>query len=358
MLRWLVPVLAVLVVLGGGWTFSLLTASAQEGLKPRTARQLLVDVHSARVDGLSGTVVEKAALGLPALPGGSGSSDLSSLVAGNHTLKVWLSAPDKARVALLGTLGESDVIANGSNLWTWSSHTKTATHSTVKPPGGGQAGALPQASGVPATPEQAAQQVLKAIEPSTKVTTSGTASVAGRPAYELVLSPRDSGSLVGQVRLAIDGATHIPLQVQVFARGASTPAFQVGYTQFDPTRPDPARFDFTPPPGAKVQQQGRIAPRSQDQGSPTPQGRDHTAKVVGHGWTSVVVSQASGAPSTGGQMPRQLTQVLASLPRVSGAWGSGHLLRGTLFSAVLTDDGRVAVGAVAPERLYSALAAR
>ena len=48
--------------------------------------------------------------------------------------------------------------------------------------------------------------------------------------------------------------------------------------------------------------------------------------------------------------------MLKVLPTVSGAWGSGHLLRGTLFSALLTDDGRVAVGAVAPEALYAALA--
>jgi hypothetical protein len=48
--------------------------------------------------------------------------------------------------------------------------------------------------------------------------------------------------------------------------------------------------------------------------------------------------------------------VLKSLPAVSGAWGSGHLLRGPLFSAVLTDDGRLAVGAVAPQMLYDALA--
>ena len=47
--------------------------------------------------------------------------------------------------------------------------------------------------------------------------------------------------------------------------------------------------------------------------------------------------------------------MLRVLPRVSGTWGSGHLLKGTLFSALLTDDGRVVVGAVAPEALYAAL---
>jgi len=42
---------------------------------------------------------------------------------------------------------------------------------------------------------------------------------------------------------------------------------------------------------------------------------------------------------------------------VSGTWGTGHLLEGTVFSAVLTDDGRLAIGAVAPSALYDALSA-
>ena len=46
-------------------------------------------------------------------------------------------------------------------------------------------------------------------------------------------------------------------------------------------------------------------------------------------------------------MPASSATVLEALPKVSGDWGSGHVLRGTLFSALLTDDGRVVVGAVA-----------
>jgi len=55
---------------------------------------------------------------------------------------------------------------------------------------------------------------------------------------------------------------------------------------------------------------------------------------------------------------RQLATLLKALPATSGSWGSGHVLEGTLFSAVVSDDGRVAIGAVAPESLYAALAAK
>ena len=54
--------------------------------------------------------------------------------------------------------------------------------------------------------------------------------------------------------------------------------------------------------------------------------------------------------------PQSSTAFLAQLTPVDGAWGSGRLLAGTAFSVVLTDDGRIAVGAVEPEKLYEALA--
>src|SRR4051812_45106820 len=118
-LRWLVPLLAVVVVTTAGSVIAAVTASARDSLPPRNAAQLLVDVQKARLDnGLSGTVVQSASLGLPSLPGPAGdqSSSFSSLVSGSHTLRVWYAGPQQARVALLGQLGESDIIRNGSDV--------------------------------------------------------------------------------------------------------------------------------------------------------------------------------------------------------------------------------------------------
>jgi hypothetical protein len=84
-------------------------------------------------------------------------------------------------------------------------------------------------------------------------------------------------------------------------------------------------------------------------------GRPH---VVGRSWTSVLVTRVPPGAVHGVNDESTLGRVLRSLPRASGSWGSGRVLRGTLFSAVLTDDGRLAVGAVRPDRLYAALAQR
>ena len=78
--------------------------------------------------------------------------------------------------------------------------------------------------------------------------------------------------------------------------------------------------------------------------------------MVGTGWTSVLVGPAPTAARPVLTPRTSWTGMLQSLPRVSGAWGSGRLLSGKLFSVLLTDDGRVLVGAVTPERLYQAAA--
>ena len=363
-LRWLVPATVAVALAGGGSAIGLLSASAGNQLAPRTASQLLVDVQEARVTGLSGTVVQDADLGLPSLPGvgGSGSSDLTSLVSGSHTLRVWSAGADKTRVALLGSLGESDVIRNGRDVWTWSSKDKTATHLTLpaRTAGSDESDRTPADPSM--TPQQAADAALKAISPTTKVSTDGTAEVAGRPAYELVLQPREASSLVESVRIAVDGKTHVPLRVQAFARGADKPAFQVGFTSFDPTAPAASVFAFNPPPGTKVTN-STLGDHTDEAAAEKKAAEKKAAEkgaapeVVGKGWSSVLVADlpASATSATSGK-GSSLTGVLQSLPKVTGSWGSGHVLRGTLFSAVLTDDGRVAVGAVAPEALYAVLA--
>lgn len=380
-LRWLAPFAVVAVLLGGTAAVrGISTAAARStDLPARTAAQLLADVSQARVDGMSGTIVQTADLGIPALPttglGGSTSSELSSMISGTHTLRVWYAGESMIRLSLLGTLGESDIIRNGSDIWTWSSSANTATHRVLP---AGAKGAAPRATDLPATPQQLAEQAVKAIEPSTTVTVSSNAVVAGRPAYELVLTPKDSRSLVAGVRIAVDGTQHIPTRVQVMATGKADPAFEVAFTAIDFGQPDAAQFRFNPPPGVKVTESGSlglgglpittgIQGLSMDKTphASTGMGAGLGTKVVGSGWTSVVVTRLPlmalmggyGNSSTG-NTGATLAKVVGALPTISGSWGSGRVLAGTLFSVILADDGRIAVGAVAPDLLGTALAGK
>lgn len=342
-LRWLVPLAIVAVVLTAGIAGRALVAEADPALPPRSAEQLLVDLQTSAVAGFSGTVVQRADLGLPEFPvavGGQGSSEFSALISGTHTLRVWYAGQDRQRVALLGTLGESDVVRNGTDVWTWSSQTNEATHLRLSASSDPDE---PVPTDVPMTPQEAADEALAAIEPTTEVSTDGTATVANRPAYELVLAPKDDASLIGQVRIAIDAEEKVPLRVRVLAAGASNPAIEIGFSQISFETPGDEQFEFQPPPQATVTE------ITEEDAPSEPVVRDEPV-VVGTGWTAVVVATAPSSPAE--EAHSELEAILGALPRVSGPWGSGHLLSSDLFSVLLTDDGRLLVGAVSPEQLY------
>ncbi len=358
-LRWLLPAVAVLAVTAGAAVVKQVGAAADPRLPARTAAQLLTDLQTARLDGLSGTVTQRAELGLPALPGlgGQGSSDLASLISGTHTLRVWYSGPSSVRVALLGTLGESDIITNGREMWIWSSRDNSAVHRILPEHGPAAPPLNPQA--LPKTPQEAAEMVLAAIDPSTVVTTAGSARVAGRSAYELVLAPRDRDSLVSQVKVAIDATEHVPLRVQVFSAKAAEAAIEVAFTQISFARPGAEHFQFNPPPGAKIKEQS-----AEDVKPPADAAKDAAKTdgeprfaVIGKGWTTVLATRvpAAEAPADAGA-GAGVMGMLQRLPAVSGSWGSGRVLGSNLFSVLVTDDGRILVGAVTPQRLMQAAA--
>src|SRR6478609_6646488 len=208
--RWGVPIATVALVAGAIGAGPVIAAVQGDPVLPeRTAAQLLADAVRATESGMkpmSGTVMQTASLGLPGLPevAGMGGTSPAALLAGSHELKVWYGGEDRFRFALPGRMSETDLIVNGDQTWLWESGTNKATR--IK--GAGQAGpdhdrALPMAT----TPQQVADEALKRAEAGTAVSVSNTEKVAGRSAYQLVLTPRDASSLVKEVKLALDGET-------------------------------------------------------------------------------------------------------------------------------------------------------
>jgi outer membrane lipoprotein-sorting protein len=358
--RWAIPA-GALVVIGGLMAGSLITAAqAAPGLPSRTAAQLLAEVADSTTPPLTGTVVETASFGLPALPATGNPTSLSSLLTGSHTVRVWYASPQHFRLAAPESLSESDVIRDGRTAWLWQSTLNKVTRFTLPVPAHAakDAGAVPQQ---PLTPQQAASQVLAAVGPTTTVRVDSNVTVAGQAAYALVLAPKDARSLVGQVQIDVDGSNGVPLRLQVFARGASSPAFQVGYTDIHFVRPAPADLTFSPPPGATVTQVNLS-------GGKPGGASDHARPDVtttGSGWLTVLELPSAdltpNAPGAGAKSPDESAAVLRDLllaaKPVQGTWGSGRLLQTSLVSVLMTDQGTTFAGAVQPSVLYAAAAA-
>jgi outer membrane lipoprotein-sorting protein len=371
--RWAVPGTAVAVTAAAVAALQIPAAQASPSLPARTPAQLLASISSdAKVPPMTGTVVETASLGLPQLPQTGNPSSLASLLTGSHTVKVYYQDENHFRLAIPQPESETDVIADGSRLWLWQSSSDSVTEFVPPADQGKVKHSVPKLPQAPLTPQQAANQVLAAVGKTTLVSVQANVMVAGEPSYQLVLAPKDQRSLVGRVVIAVDGKYGVPLRVQLYAKGASSPAFQVGYTALQWVAPAPANFSFTPPKGASVD----VVHPSQEKAKPAGSQPAPGFGTYGKSWLTVAAlpekdlmqgfgtSSASSASQpdiasasnkgVGISSQELLNALLGSAKPVSGAWGSGTLVTTSLVSILMT-GGEVYIGAVAPSVLYAAV---
>ncbi len=365
------PVIAVAVTGGVIAGTQIPAAQASPVLPVRTPGQLLADINQdQKLPPLTGTVVETTSLGLPQLPQAGNPTSLSSLLTGSHTIKVYYLNAQHFRLSVQQPMSETDVIRSANTLWLWESTSNSVTKFTA--PAASQKHAQKLPAGPVLTPSQAANEILQAVGKTTLVSVQDNVSVANEPAYQLVLKPKDHRSLIGRVVIAVDAKYGMPLRVQVFAKGDSGPAFQVGYTQLSMnTAPAAANLNFTPPPGASVDKVN-MADKA---GSSTQKQNTSGFGTYGKDWLTVVsmpqqdllsslgtgaaASNTPAAPSAGpgglgGDSQKVIGALLGAAKPVSGSWGHGTLLQTSLVSVLMT-NGMVYIGAVEPDVLYAAV---
>ncbi|MFF4506337.1 outer membrane lipoprotein carrier protein LolA [Streptomyces sp. NPDC001401] len=380
--RYVVPVAVVGVAAA---TIGLVPALADSGdpdLPKISAQQLIDKIAKSDVQQMSGTVKITTDLGLPNLGGlessltsgaaksGDGSSadptsKLTELATGTHTLRVAADGQDRQKLSLLENAAEYSIIHNGKNVWGYDSQSNEVYHSTA--PDGA---AKQQKEDVPATPKDLTKDALKSVDDTTSVTVEGTAQVAGRDAYRLVIKPKQSGSTVGQITVAVDSKTGLPLKFTLTPASGGAAVIDAGFTQISFAKPSASTFDFTPPKGAKVTEdsQAEHGLKGSDKGEKFGKsgkggksGEDlgkglDGLNVIGKGWNSIATfdTGGQGVPS-GSEAGGNFGGFLDSLgDKVSGKFGSGTVFKTRLINALITDHGKVYVGAVTKDALVKA----
>ncbi|MFD7705060.1 outer membrane lipoprotein carrier protein LolA [Streptomyces caelestis] len=375
--RYAVPVTVMGVAAA---TIGLVPALADSGdpdLPEITAAQLVERIAQSDVEQLSGTVKITTDLGLPDLGGlesglasgatgrgedGGSSADpsakLTELASGTHTLRIAADGPDRQKVSLLENAAEYSLIHNGKDVWGYDSASNEVYHGTVDESG------EDREQQPPATPKDFAEEVLKSVDDTTSVTVDGTAQVAGRDAYKLVVEPRRSGSTVGAISIAVDHETGMPLKFTLTPSSGGAAVVDVGFTEVSFDRPAASTFEFTPPKGAEVTEDGGPGKGGEHSGKPekAPKSEEDLAKgldglkMLGEGWNTVAAFDTGdgGGLPTGG-VGGDLGGFLGSLgDEVEGEFGTGTVFGTRLVNALVTEDGKVYVGAVTKDALVKA----
>lgn len=402
---WAVPAGVATAVAAAFATPPLLASAGDDALPDLTPEQLAERVATAEPAPLSGTVVHTARLGLPELPLTEATgADPVALLGGSSTLRVWTDGAERSRVSLLGAASEYSVVTDGPQTWTYSSTTDEVVHYTLDAAGRARyeeaaadlrAGLVPDVVGALPTPEEAARTALAQVEAYSTVSLDAQTSVAGRAAYQLVVTPRDAETLVGRVVVAVDAETSTPLRVQVWSvQDARVPALEIGFTDVTFGQPDDGVLTFSVPAGATVREVVVPMMEPQDPGAleellaaepPAPGEPVDPALLpegvmtTGTGWETVtevsgvdVAAVLAGDPAALSALPeserligsdRAQDLISEFLPDEEQASAfeldttalydalttevpQGRLLSSALLSVLVTEDGRVLYGAV------------
>ncbi|MFF5975668.1 outer membrane lipoprotein carrier protein LolA [Streptomyces sp. NPDC012769] len=369
--RYVVPVAVAGVAAATIGLVPALAAAGDPDLPEITAQQLIEKIAASDTQTLSGTFKISTDLGLPSFAGlipsdsSSASADpsarLTELASGTHTLRVAADGPDRQKLTVLDGSDEYSLIHNGADVWAYDSKSNEVFHEKADGPAG------PPEKELPGTPKELADEVLKAAGDTTSITVGGTAKVAGRDAYQLVIKPKQSGSTVESVKIAVDAATGTPLKFTLDSTSGGKPVVDAGFTKVDFGRPAASTFDFKAPKGAKVTE--GAAEKEAGKHDELPEGLEgleglfggkdgkggEGLNVIGEGWTAVAkLDTGAPAPKTD-EAPKEVQGFLDSFgDKVSGKFGTGTVFKTKLVNALMTDDGKVYVGAVTPDALVKA----
>ncbi|MEU6881921.1 DUF2092 domain-containing protein [Streptomyces sp. NPDC046712] len=368
--RYIVPVAVAGVAAATIGLVPALAASGDPDLPEITAQQLIEKIAASETQTLTGTFKVSTDLGLPSLAGlaggigggsgGSASADpqqkLTELVSGTHTLRVAADGPDRQKLTIVDGSDEYSLIHNGDDVWAYDSKSNEAFHE--KTDGAGKA---PEKE-LPATPKELADEILKAADGTTSITVGGTAKVAGRDAYQLVIKPKQSGSTVESVKVAVDAQNGTPLKFTLTSVEGGKPVVDAGFTKVDFGKPAASTFDFKAPKGAKVTEGGPEHEKAPEDFAKEFGGladltgaKGEGVNVIGEGWTAIAKLDTGAAAPKTDEAPKEVQGFLDALgDKVTGKFGSGTVFKTKLVNALMTDDGKVYVGAVTKDALVDA----
>jgi outer membrane lipoprotein-sorting protein len=245
----LVVLAAVVLVVG----VAVAGAGQSDPLPAVTAPELLAQMAQAEdVTAVSGEIAwHNGLFGDLAQAGGMAHLPAQSPLTSSGSGRIWV-AEAGARVESQGGGGDQVVVVNKTDRKAWMYDYAAGTVKEVTVTGSAPVEtASPAPDSMMLTPA-AITLYLQRLSTFATVEVAGQTKVAGRDTYQLRFTPAAQDTALGYVQAAVDGQTMLPLQLEVYAKGGTTPVIKFGFTSVSYDQIDASTFTFTPPEGAKV----------------------------------------------------------------------------------------------------------
>ena len=381
--RWLPAIVTPAII--AGVTALPLQASAVD-LPDLSADELMVMMQAAEPAEFSGIVVKRSNLGLPTLELSSmlseaevermrektpeefaefvpevieteGLAEAMELIAGEHRVRVFVGETGM-RAQILDRMSQRDLIVSGNTVWSYDSREQTATFAELDKQklAEGEAQAMAELNayaaqiGLDLTDPQAVSDYVMSLAGEDSVITVGTDHwMAGRTAYQLIVTPKSDVSMVASVVVSLDSETGMPLALSVNSVAQAEPAMEIAFESISFADQDEALFSFTPPAGTEVTNLNELESNKPDLEmwmdmdemealeKPEPE-------VLGEGWASVVMMSSAGDKDmfAEGLFAELMTEV-----------AGGKVFTTPLVNVLVTDSGDIYAGAVTVDYLLS-----
>jgi hypothetical protein len=166
-------------------------------------------------------------LNLPNLPD---LGNVTSLLDGSTDQYAWYRSPSQWRADVLSTAGEDDTYQTSQGTFTWSYAGNLLTQIL-----GTQPVRLPRAADL--LPPALGRRLLGLSGRADKFSRLGSQRVAGLDAAGLRIVPGGRATTIGAVDIWSDPATGLPVEVELFARGASAPLLVTRFLDLSLAKP-------------------------------------------------------------------------------------------------------------------------
>jgi outer membrane lipoprotein-sorting protein len=304
--RQLLALCIAVVALGVG---SAAIAIAASGGPTPPPKDLPVAIHDAvtapQVDGVTARIDFTNRLvtgtdvrgGSPLLSGASG--------------RLWASSDGHLRLELQadassegGGASDTQILSDGHQVTVYDSGTNTVYKAELPAQntdgtGGAQQDQPPSVADI--------QNQLNQLMDHAIVSGAQPTDVAGQPAYNVRIEPKQNGGLVGGAELAWDAVHGTPLRAAVYSKGDSSPVIELSVTDISFGPVDSSVFDVGPPSGAKVTD---LTP--QGGGSAEGSGGSDQPPVTGVQQVQAAVSFPLAAPDSLAGMQRNEVRLIRS----------------------------------------------
>lgn len=221
--RRLLAVLVAAVVVATG---AVVAWAARDGGPVPPKRPLAEAVAQALDPRIGAGVRMRFAVRNELLPAGSVGPPLAGLLDAGAEGRAAIAPDGRFLVALDAAAGRLEVAFDGRRLRLWSPLLPVVYEAALPP------GALRVPAGARPGPAEV-RAALTGLARLAKLSAARPATIAGRPAYEVRIDPRDDGGLLGAVEVAWDAERGLPLRGAVYAQGEDAPALEVQATDVE-----------------------------------------------------------------------------------------------------------------------------